>query len=139
MKTEVAMDVDSHDRPRKPKSGFAREKVKRLAAEARAAKAETKLRELEHAMSEVEEIEMQEVTPMSDDTPTPKRKSSGYRRLQGRHHELIELYENLMKDHTALTAKHEELQLDVQRLLEQHTRLMQAVRIGSQGAVGAYP
>jgi hypothetical protein len=39
-----------------------------------------------------------------------------------------------MKDHAALTAKHEELQLDVQRLLEQHTRLMQAVRSGPNWA-----
>ena len=72
-----------------------------------------------------------DVTPQ---TPTSGRKSSGYRRLQGRHREIIELYENLMKDHAALTAKHEELQLDVQRLLEQHTRLMQAVRSGPNWA-----
>jgi hypothetical protein len=50
----------NHDLPRKPKSGFAREKTKRLAAEARAVKAETELRELEAAMSDIEQIETQE-------------------------------------------------------------------------------
>ena len=121
------MDV-MQEPPRKPKSGFAREKMKRLAAEARANKAKAKLREL-GAMSDVEQIETQE-------PQTPKRKSSGYRRLQGRHHDLIQAYDNLLKDHTALTAKHEEL--DVQRLLAQHARLMQAVRSGPPGA-GVYP
>jgi hypothetical protein len=130
------MDV-MQELPRKPKSGFAREKVKRLAAEARADKAEAELREFVGTMSDVEQTETQE--PEQEQPASSDRPRSGYARLRNRHRDLIELYENLMKDHTALTAKHEELQLDVQRLLEQHTRLMQAVRIGSQGAVGAYP
>jgi molybdenum-dependent DNA-binding transcriptional regulator ModE len=91
-------------------------------------------------MSDVEQIETQE--PSEQEQPTQSssdRPRSGYARLRNRHRDLIELYENLMKDHTALTAKHEELQADVQRLLAQHARLMQAVRSGPQRAVGAYP
>jgi hypothetical protein len=110
-----------------------------MAAEARAAKAETKLRELEHAMSDVEQVEMQE--PSEQEQPASRGKPrSGYARLRNRHRDLIELYERLMRDHTLLTAKHEELQADVQRLLAQHARLMQAVRSGPQGpAVGVSP
>jgi hypothetical protein len=129
----VASDVQeqqspNHDLPRRPKSGFAREKLKRLAAEERANTAEAKLRELGAMDDRIETQEPQ----------MPNRKSSGYRRLQGRHQDLIKLYEILMKDHEALTAKHEELQADAQRLLVQHRRLMQAVQSGPQRA-GVYP
>jgi hypothetical protein len=63
----VASDVQeqqspNHDLPRRPKSGFAREKLKRLSAEARAERAEAKLRELGAAMSGVEQIKIEEAT-----------------------------------------------------------------------------
>jgi chromosome segregation ATPase len=59
------MDV-THEPPRKPKSGFAREKVKRLAAEARASEAEAKLRALGAAMSDGEQIQTQETEQAED-------------------------------------------------------------------------
>jgi hypothetical protein len=59
----------------------------------------------------------------STPTPTPTRKSSGYRRLQGRHKELIAIHENLQAEHDALRE-------DVERLLEQHKRLLGAVKSG---------
>jgi hypothetical protein len=55
--------------------------------------------------------------------PTPTRKSSGYRRLQTRHRDLIAIHERLQNEHDALKD-------DVERLLAQHTRLMDAVKSG---------
>jgi len=60
----------------------------------------------------------------------PDRPSSGYSRLRNRHRELIAAHEALRNDHEVLRAAYAQLEGDVQRLLEQHTRVMQAVRSG---------
>ena len=60
----------------------------------------------------------------------PSRPTSGYSRLRNRHRDLIATYESLRNDHEILKAAYEQLEADVQRLLEQHTRVMQAVRSG---------
>src|SRR6478672_9646087 len=68
-------------------------------------------------------IEQTEQTPASRDKP-----KSGYARLRNRHRDVIAMYEALRNDHETLRAAYEQLEGDVQRLLEQHTRLMQAAR-----------
>ena len=63
----------------------------------------------------------------------PKRKTgSGYRRLQNRHRALIADHEALLVENAALTYQQQQLQQDIDRLLEQHGRLMQNARAPSQ-------
>jgi len=68
-------------------------------------------------------IEQTEQTPSSRDKP-----KSGYARLRNRHRDVIAMYEALRNDHETLRAAYEQLEGDVQRLLDQHARVMQAVR-----------
>ena len=109
------MDV-MQEPARKPKSGFAREKMKRLAAEARANKAEAKLREL-GVMND--EIETQEPGPLNPDRPR-----SGYARLRNRHRELIGMYERLQEDYAHLKRDHEQLEKSFSELLALHDGLL---------------
>ena len=51
-----------------------------------------------------------DTTTQIDDVASSVRKSSGYRRLQGRHKALIETYENLLRDHDDLRLEHEQLE-----------------------------
>jgi uncharacterized protein (DUF3084 family) len=72
--------------------------------------------------------DMQTVTEHPEAAPEQPRKSSGYRRLQQRHHELIAEHEALRSDHAVLLSEQMELQQDINRLLEQHGRLMRDVK-----------
>ena len=74
-------------------------------------------------------IEQTEQTPASRDKP-----KSGYARLRNRHRDVIAMYEALRNDHETLRAAYEQLEGDVQRLLDQHARVMQAVRSGPSWA-----
>ena len=69
---------------------------------------------------------MTDIQP-AEPTPQPKG-SSGYRRLQGRHRNLIAEFEALKSDYEGLQIEQEALQRDVGRLLEQHKRLMANAR-----------
>jgi chromosome segregation ATPase len=73
-------------------------------------------------MTDAQQIDLEPTT-----APAPK-KSSGYRRLQVRHHSLLVEHE-VLKAELAERDEHEaELQASIERLLEQHQRLMQTVR-----------
>ena len=74
------------------------------------------------------DVEIKTQEPEQPDRPD--RPSSGYSRLRNRHRELIAAHEALRNDHEVLRAAYAQLEGDVQRLLEQHTRVMQAVRSG---------
>ena len=65
---------------------------------------------------------------VAESPPEAPRKSSGYRRLQVRHRTLIEQHEALKADLAERDQIESELQASVDRLLEQHKRLMQTVR-----------
>ena len=112
------MDV-MQEPPRKPKSGFAREKVKRLAAEARANKAETKLRELGVMDDEIETQEPEQSALLDPDRPR-----SGYARLRNRHRDLIGLHERLQEDYAHLKRDHEQLEKSFSELLALHDGLL---------------
>jgi uncharacterized protein (DUF3084 family) len=71
-------------------------------------------------MTDVQQIDMAPA-------PGPK-KSSGYRRLQVRHRELIGAHEALKAEHQGLLADQQSLQADVDKLLQQHRRLMETAR-----------
>jgi hypothetical protein len=116
------MDV-TQEQPRKPKSGFAREKVKRLAAEARAALAEAKLKELGAMDDEVETQEPQQEHPVSPDRPR-----SGYGRLRLRHRHLIGPHERLQEDYAHLKRDHEQLEKSFSELLALHDGLLSDLR-----------
>ena len=74
------------------------------------------------------EAEMTDVQPI-DVAPAPGlKKSSGYRRLQVRHRDLIASHEALKAEHQGLLAEQETLQADIDKLLQQHQRLMQSAR-----------
>ena len=68
-----------------------------------------------------------EVVSEAPPEPVP-RKSSGYRRLQVRHRTLIEQHEALKAELAERDQIESELQASIERLLEQHKRLMQTVR-----------
>ena len=74
------------------------------------------------------DVEIKTQEPEQPDRPD--RPSSGYSRLRNRHRELIAAHEALRNDHEVLRAAYAQLEGDVQRLLEQHTRVMQAVARG---------
>ena len=75
-------------------------------------------------------------TPMTDvqqidlgPTPVPEpKKSSGYRRLQVRHRDLIASHEALKAELLERDEREADLQASIERLLEQHKRLMKTVR-----------
>lgn len=69
--------------------------------------------------------DMETATRQPEAAPEQLRKSSGYRRLQVRHRALITDHESLKADHAALLDQQLELRADIDRLLEQHGRLMQ--------------
>jgi hypothetical protein len=118
------MDV-MQEPARKPKSGFAREKMKRLAAEARADRAETKLRELGVMNDEIE-------TAQQSAPSNPDRPRSGYARLRNRHRDLIGMHERLQEDYAHLTRAHEELEAAFSELLAIHERLLGDLRARKQ-------
>ena len=71
---------------------------------------------------------MTDVQPI-DVAPAPGlKKSSGYRRLQGRNRNLIAEHEALKAEHQGVLAEQETLQADIDKLLQQHQRLMQSAR-----------
>jgi hypothetical protein len=123
----MMMGVMQEPPTRKPKSGFAREKVKRLAAEARANKAETKLRELGVMDDEIETQEPQQSAPSNPDRPR-----SGYARLRNRHRDLIGMHERLQEDYAHLKRAHEELEAAFSELLAIHERLLGDLRARKQ-------
>jgi hypothetical protein len=71
-------------------------------------------------MSDVQQVEL---PPVSE-----PRKNSGYRRLQVRHRALIVERDALKPELVERDEREAELQTSIDRLLEQHKRLMQTVR-----------
>jgi predicted metal-dependent hydrolase len=69
-----------------------------------------------------------DTTTQIDDVASSVRKSSGYRRLQGRHKALIETYENLRRDHDDLRLEHEQLETAFNELLALHQGLLEDVK-----------
>jgi hypothetical protein len=67
-------------------------------------------------------------TTQIDDVASSVRKSSGYRRLQGRHKALIETYENLIRDHDDLRLEHQQLETAFNELLALHQGLLAEVK-----------
>src|SRR6476659_420578 len=71
---------------------------------------------------------MTDTQPIDIVSSPPSKGSSGYRRLQQRHKALIAEHEALKREHGQLVAEQQGLQTDVDNLLQQHSRLMQAAR-----------
>jgi hypothetical protein len=77
--------------------------------------------------SEAEMTDAQQIDLGPTPAPGPK-KSSGYRRLQVRHHTLITEHEVLKAELAERDQIESELQASIDRLLEQHKRIMQTVK-----------
>jgi hypothetical protein len=79
---------------------------------------------------ETEMTDMQQVHDemVAEAPPEAPRKSSGYRRLQVRHRNLLAEHEVLRADLSERDQIESELQASIDRLLEQHKRIMQTVK-----------
>jgi predicted nucleic acid-binding Zn-ribbon protein len=75
-------------------------------------------------MTDTQQIDL---GPVPAPAPAPK-KTSGYRRLQRRHGELVHAHEALKAELAERDEREAELQASIDRLLEQHKRIMQTVR-----------
>jgi hypothetical protein len=122
-KKRMVIDELEQPNPGRPKSGFAREKAKRLAAEKRADKAEAALRELGVMDDEIETQEPEQSAPLSPDRPR-----SGYARLRNRHRDLIGMHERLQEDYAHLKRDHEQLEKSFSELLALHDGLLSDLR-----------